>query len=486
MPGLLTAAAVGALPALAFPAPSLWWLAWLAVVPLLLVVRAAPTAWQGAARAWCGMAGYVAATQYWLAPSAGPALIGMGLLLGALWLPWGWAAHRMLSGTVTGRRALAAIVVLPGAWVLAEAARSAPGLGGPWALLGTSQWNQPVLLASAAVGGVWLTSVLIMAANTGVAAVLLCRSGRGRLVAMTAAAACVAVGPVATWLSRPTVDDAGSIRVALVQPGDIVLADERTAAAEALTTDLRGRRAELVVWGESSVGQDLASHPETLARLTELSRLVDAELLVNVDAPAPSGGIYKSAVLIGPDGIVDTYQKVRLVPFGEQVPLRPLLDPIIRHTDAAAEDRRRGAGPAVLHTDALTIGPLISFETTFPDLTRRQVLLGADLLAYQSSTSTYQGSWAQPQLAAMVAVRAVESGRPAVHAGLSGVSSAFDARGRQLAWLPADVRGATVVEVPLTTVDTGYRRLGDWPLAVAAVVLAGAGIRMTVRRPQPR
>ena len=91
----------------------------------------------------------------------------------------------------------------------------------------------------------------------------------------------------------------------------------------------------------------------------------------------------------------------------------------------------------MLNTGSLAIGPLISFEATFSDLPRREVQLGAELLAYQSSTSTYQGSWAQPQLASMVAVHAVEVGHPAVHAGLSGVSSAFDAHGRKLAWFPA-------------------------------------------------
>ena len=62
--GLAAALVVGALPALAFPAPSWWWLAWFGIVPLLLVVRAAPTTRAAVLRAWCGMAGYILATQY--------------------------------------------------------------------------------------------------------------------------------------------------------------------------------------------------------------------------------------------------------------------------------------------------------------------------------------------------------------------------------------------------------------------------------------
>jgi apolipoprotein N-acyltransferase len=244
---------------------------------------------------------------------------------------------------------------------------------------------------------------------------------------------------------------------------------------------LEGQRLDLVVWGESSVGVDLASHPEVMADLADLSRRVGADLLVNVDAPAATGEIYKSSVLIGPNGSLGAYRKVRLVPFGEYVPLRPLLGWISRYTKAAVQDRGRGSGPVVLHAGSLAIGPLISFEATFSDLPRREVHLGAQLLAYQSSTSSFQGSWAQPQLASQVAVHAVEVGRPAVHAGLSGNSAAFDARGRELAWRPSTYRGVIVVSVPLGSQTTVYQRLGDWVPALALAVLGAAIMVATVR-----
>jgi apolipoprotein N-acyltransferase len=479
--GRAAAFVVGPLPALAFPAPSWWWLAWFGVVPLLLVVRAAPTAREAAVRAWCGMAGYVLATQYWLLPSAGPLLVVLAIGLGALWLPWGWAAHRLLSVPITAHRTLAAVVVLPSAWVMAEAVRSWPSLGGPWALLGASQWNQPATLASASLGGVWLTSFLIVAANTAIAVVILHRRFQpARVVAAAVAVACAGLGPAWVWLG-PAPSAGSTVRLALVQPGNIDDSATRQAAGEALTATLPGQGLDLVVWGESSVGVDLTSHPAVTARLADLSRRVGADLLVNVDARDPAGGIYKSSVLIGPNGSRGAYSKTRLVPFGEYVPLRPLFDWATRHTKAAAEDRRRGSEQVVLHTGSLTVGPLISFEAMFSDLARREVQLGAQLLAYQSSTSTYQGSWAQPQLAAQAAVHAAEVGRPAVHAALSGVSAAFDARGRQLAWYPAANRGVVVVDVPLASQTTVYQRLGNWVLTLPFAILAGAGI-LALRR----
>jgi apolipoprotein N-acyltransferase len=182
-------------------------------------------------------------------------------------------------------------------------------------------------------------------------------------------------------------------------------------------------------------------------------------------------------VLVGEGGVVGSYRKTRLVPFGEYVPLRPLFGWIARRGGAAAEDRQRGSGPVVLRAGGVAIGPLVSYETLFPDLARREARLGAELLVYQSSTSSFQGSWAQPQLAAQPAVRAVEAGRPAVHAGLSGDSSAFDARGRRLAWCPSGFRGVVVVDVPLASVATPYQRVGDWVPTLAFVVLGVALFR---------
>lgn len=472
--GWAAALAAGALPALAFPAPSWWWLAWFGVVPLLLLVRAAPSARQASVRAWWGLGGFVLVNQYWLVTSIGPLLVPLAVGFGALWLPWGWFAHRLLAPPATVGRTAAALVVLPSAWVLAEAVRSLPWLGGPWASLGVSQSNQPVTLASASLGGVWLTSFLLVACNTAIGAAIVHREVTSRLVATAAALACVAVGPL-WYLLGPAPADGSMLRVALVQPGDIADSDARLAASEALTASVAGQRPDLVVWGESSVGQDLLSHPELLARLAELSGRVGADLLVNVDAPAPGGGIYKSAVLIGEHGSLGSYRKTRLVPFGEYVPLRTLFGWITRHSKAAGEDRQRGTGPVVLRVGSLSIGPLISYEATFSDLARREASLGAGLLVYQSSTSSFQGSWAQPQLAAQPAVRAVEVGRPAVHAGLSGDSSAFDARGRRLAWLSSGFRGVTVVGVPLGSNVTPYQRLGDW-VPVAAFVIVGVAV----------
>src|SRR5581483_10920703 len=118
-------------------------------------------------------------------------------------------------------------------------------------------------------------------------------------------------------------------------------------------------------------------------------------------------GIYKSAVLVTPTGLAGSYDKTRLVPFGEYIPLRHLLGWITAFSKAAKENRHRGHGPVVLHAGGIALGPLICFESTFPDMARREVGLGAQMLVYQTATTTFQGTWAQPQHASVAAVRAV-------------------------------------------------------------------------------
>jgi apolipoprotein N-acyltransferase len=129
-----------------------------------------------------------------------------------------------------------------------------------------------------------------------------------------------------------------------------------------------------------------------------------------------------------------------------------------------------------MDTGAVRIGPLICFESAFPDMSRSEVRDGAQLLVYETNTSTFQGAWAQPQHAALAAVRAAETGRPAVHVGLTGDSAVFDARGRQLAWRGSSFRGGFVVDVPLVVGRTPFDAVGNWFLlgAFAVVVLAVA------------
>ncbi|WP_406491551.1 apolipoprotein N-acyltransferase [Streptomyces sp. NBC_01604] len=485
------AVAAGALPVLAFPAPSLWWCAYVALVPWIVLIRSAPTGKRAAYDGWCGGFGFMLAMHHWLLPNLHVFTFVIAALLGALWAPWGRLVRRCLAGTPSRGRIAVALLVLPSGWLAVELVRSWQGLGGPWGVLGASQWQVEPALRLASVGGVWLLSLLVVAVNVAVAVLVTVRASRVPAVAGLVATAAV-TSAAWVWSPRPDVD--GQARIAVVQPGVVAGPDRRFAQEERLTRELVGQDVDLIVWGESSVGYDLGARPDLARRIAALSRATGADILVNVDARrSDKPGIYKSSILVGPDGLTgDRYDKMRLVPFGEYIPARSLLGWATSVGEAAGEDRRKGSEQVVMDAgNGLRFGPMVCFETAFPDMTRHLTEDGADVLIGQSATSTFQQSWAPEQHASLAALRAAETGRPMVHATLTGVSAVYGASGQRIGeWLGTNASTSEVYEVPLADGVTPYVRYGDWAVRAALLILGlwgvAEGLRtLRVRRPSP-
>jgi apolipoprotein N-acyltransferase len=469
----------GALPVLAFPAANLEFLAWFGLVPGFALMRAAPTRREAVVRSWWFGSGYLLAAMYWLAPNLGPGLLLVAIVLGFLWGAVGLAVWSLLRPPITARRALAALAVVPSCWLVTEWIRSWQGIGGPWAVLGASQWQHPAILALAALGGIWLVSFALVAANTGLLIALVARSPFVRMAGVAGALVAILAGPVAFALTAPA-PVARHMTIALVQSGNGPAPTARLARNEALTTAEAGR-ADLFVWGESSVGYDLADHRALLVGVEQTARTAGAEILADQDAVNAAGAKSKQATLIGSTGVRSDYVKTRLVPFGEYIPFRPVLGWLSNISRAAAQNVVPGTGAHVLQAalpggQSLTFGPLICFESAFPDMSRVDTDNGAQVIIYQTSDSTFQASWAPPQHASLSALRAAETGRPVVQAALTGDSAAFDSRGRLLAWAGTSYQGVLLVhlDLPAASSRTPYDRLGDYVpwLAVGIAALA--------------
>jgi len=492
----------GALLVLTFPAANLEFLAWFGLVPGLVLIVRSPTAREGGVRSWWLGAGYLIAALYWMAPEIGPGVLLVGAVFGVLWIPFGVAAWKLLRPPLSWPRALAALVVVPSCWVLTEWLRSWQALGGPWAVFGVSQWQHPAVLALAAVGGVWLVSFVLVMTNVAIViaieslprvgtALVPGASWRAGLAALGVAGvvASVLAGPLAFALT-PASPAVRQVTVAMVQPGVISNASLRAHASETLTAELSqggtlgGVRPDLIVWGESSIAEDLtlpASHA-LLSQIEALSARDGTEILVSQDATPPGKGHEKWAVLVSPAGIQGIYIKTRLVPFGEYIPFRQQLGWLTKISKAASSNMTPGTGAHLLQaTDRqgrpLPIGVLICFESAFPDMSRVEADQGAQLIVYQSATSTFQGTWGPDQHASLGAVRAAETGRPVIQAALTGDTVAFDARGRLLTWMGQSSHGVVIVRLglPAASARTIYDRLGDYvPWAALAVVVAAA------------
>jgi apolipoprotein N-acyltransferase len=481
----------GGLPVLAFPAPNLEFLAWFALVPGLLLMRAAPSGREAAVRGWWFGAGYLLAALYWLIPNLGPGLLGVAIALGALWSGVGLATWSLLRSPVTFRRALAALALVPSCWLVSEWIRSWQGIGGPWAVYGVSQWQHPAVLALAAVGGVWLVSFALVAANTGIVIAIAAARTTVRLAGAAGAAIAIAAGPV-TFALTAAPPIARQVTIALIQPGVGLGPAARVTADERLTAG-PAAHADLIVWAESSVGYDLSRDTALVGSLRRLSASVGAQILVSQDALNAAGSKSKDAELIGANGISGTYVKTRLVPFGEYIPFRQQLGWLTKISKAAPQNMIPGTGATVLHAtlrdgSSLPIGVLICFESAFPDMSRADADHGAQLIIYQTSDPTFQDSWALAQHASLGAIRAAETGRPAVQAALTGDSAAFDARGRLLAWDGSSFHGATIVrlDLPPASARTPFDRMRDYmpwtATGIAAVAAALALVRLGLAR----
>ncbi|MFD0331138.1 apolipoprotein N-acyltransferase [Streptacidiphilus monticola] len=347
-----------------FPAPGWWWFGYVCLVPLMLVLRTASSARRALLLGWLGGIGFLVGVMSWLIPTLSVAILVLAALLGLLWAPWGWLVWRLLHGTPDGGRAAAALVLVPSGWLLIETVRSWQYLGGPWGLLGASQYAQHFALRLASVGGVWADSLLLVAVNTALVVLVAAWGGapwpggaprHGGLRRVRAA-----VG------ARPRATGRG-VSVGVVQPGVIATPEARAAREELLTRQLLAAHPDIVLWGESSLSYDLTARRRLAGQLAALSRQAGADLMVGVDAerPGSSGGIYKSSVVVGPDGPTgQVYDKIRLVPFGEYIPLRPALGWIADLSKAAGVDRRRGTAQVVMTLPTRDAGPSASARSS--------------------------------------------------------------------------------------------------------------------------
>jgi apolipoprotein N-acyltransferase len=512
----------GGVPAvLVFPGPSLSYLAWFALVPGMVLFTRAGTTREAVARGWWFGAGYLIAILQWMTPQIGPGVILIGAVFGGMWAPFAIAVNRLLRPPASWPGALAALLVVPSCWLIPEWIRSYQGLGGPWGLYGASQWQHPAVLALAAVGGTWLVSVALLLANTGLLLVLgalrpawltgtpaaakaaPAAGHRIALGALGAAAFVVAAGagPLAFALTAPF-PAVRQVTIALVQPGNVQNPAQRVDASEALTAQFSANKSpndhpNLIVWGESSVAYDLSLDHGLLRQIENLSAKDNAEILASQDSTVPGppgdqngGGQEKVAVLVSPTGIQGEYVKTRLVPFGEYIPFRNQLGWLTSISKAASSNMIPGTGARTLTVTTtpdgqpLKIGVLICFESAFPDMSRVETDQGAQVIVYQSSTSTFQGTWGPDQHGSLAALRAAETGRPVVQAALTGDTVAFDARGRQIAWLGQDGSGVITVRLslPAAADRTFYDQAGDYVMWTGVAVTALAALLFIARR----
>jgi apolipoprotein N-acyltransferase len=171
--------------------------------------------------------------------------------------------------------------------------------------------------------------------------------------------------------------------------------------------------------------------------------------------------IYNAAFLVQPDGTVGgVYRKMQLVPFGEYVPLKDLfffVGPIVEAVSAFSP----GTQPVLLPVGKHLASTAICYEVIYPNLMRRFVADGSELLTTITNDAWYGTSSAAYQHWDQAALRAIEGGRYLARAANTGISGFVDPYGRVLAKTSLFEQALVVRDVRFITARTIYSRIGD-------------------------
>jgi apolipoprotein N-acyltransferase len=516
-----SAAASALLMTAAFPPIGFRFLAWIALVPWLVVLlrdrgegHRGPGYVFGLVHFTTGLA--------WLFRLHPLFPLGLSAILALYPLLFAYL-FRKIARLGPGRAALA----IPVLWIAVDFLREHLATGFPWLLPGHVAAGWPNLRQAADLGGEHLLTLVVVSVDAYWAWVIAVRlrdsfrqawSG-GRLAFFVA----VTVLPLALAAygssRRGSLVDKSGPRVLLIQPalpmelkGEALKEQDATAVMrnEQLSLSMEGLRlhpeeTDLVVWAETMIpgvvrprarDRDVPD-PGTTRDLVSIAdpmgvvpgsprRFLSGALIRDPDLHLRNG-----VLLVGPHGRIEARaDKVHLTPFGEFIPGLNLLpgplrnggEKIVKLFSPFIPDLRSGpAEPIPLAMEGgrtVRLGGLVCYEVIFPVLARERTRAGADVLVNLSNYGWY-GESIQEQVLDITRLRAVECRRPVVVATVSGPTCVVDGNGEVRERLPAGKRAFLHAEVPLDGRGTLYGSTGDvlpWACLVLAAGAVGAGI----------
>ncbi|HEY3358704.1 MAG TPA: apolipoprotein N-acyltransferase [Polyangia bacterium] len=460
---ILLALLAAALAVLAAPPFDLWPLALVGLGPLYLAARAV-SPWRAAGLGWlAGTAANLAGLSWGVGlletfvhlgrPSAITVTVAACVYQGLVWALWAGACRLLarrtgLAWLVSGPLVLAVIeatvpFVFP--WYFAITAARA------WPLAQVAELGGPVAVSALLV----LINVIVV--DLGAAALQRERAARDLRVAAVVAAAVLVVGLARAGHVAWARGRAPALRVGVVQPNFGIVSQEARKhtgqryieGLRAVTGELAGQGAELIVWPESAfpflfdrqlTREYAPGHPWEL-RPPHRGRLLAGALTHQFDRPY----VFNSAVLFTADRkVAGIYDKNHLLAFGEYIPFAdsfPDWAGRMRARLPDSPDIEPGAEPLILVDGALRVAPLICYEDILPAAVHRAARRGPNLLVTLANHAWFGGSGAPRQAAVLAHLRGIETRRDLVRATNTGVSTIGDALGR--------IRGASdLVEIP--------------------------------------
>lgn len=498
----LAALLLGVASAFAFQPYGLWPLMILAVAMLSELLARSGSQKQSLLIGWLFGVGQFTISLNWIATAftfqaAMPAWLGwIAVMLLSLYL----AVYPMLAAGLAWRigrnNRLALILAFGGAWTVAEWLRSVVFTGFPWNPAGSSFIDTPLANALPFVGTYGLSLLTIL---LGGLIWLIAKQEWKAAAVLTIPLALAALSPA------PTLSPLGKPRpIRIVQPniGQDVKWDpefERMALAklDRLSTP-KGDRQELVFWPEAAVTAPLSdTRPEAMPfvvneRMSATKTLIGDDLLLTggVSLRSDDGQTVdraaNSVFVLGTDGkFVGRYDKGHLVPYGEYLPMRPILSAIGLSRLAPGDgDFQAGSGPGTLQLpdDWGKAGFQVCYEIIFSG----RVVDRANRpdFVFNPSNDAWFGRWGPPQHLAQARMRAAEEGLPVIRSTPTGISALVDAHGGIVDQIPWHRSGIIWSVIPAAAATpTLFARFGNAIPILLGLLFVAAAIALG-RRPR--
>lgn len=375
-----------------------------------------------------------------------------------------------LTPNTTTRRFL-----LPSAIAVAEWARWSWPFGGvPLAHIALGQVDSPLGQTARLLGPLLVVALVVVVGQA-----LSSAFDRQWRAAGIGAAVCLVA--ILGAYAHPRATNVGDIDVALVQGGG----PQQTRASSDQQPVVLARHIETTKRLDQPV--DLIVWPENVVNPGSLLTREDADLLVRdiaavQDAPVLAGWFYAVSdtetvnyqSVINPDGSeTDRYDKVRLVPFGEFVPLRSVIELV--NDEIPGRDVRVGTVEPVLDTSAGPVGVAISWEGYFEHRYRDAVNNGAEVIINPTNGSSYWLTQVQTQQVASNQLRAIETDRWVMQVAPTGMSAFIDPDGNVIQRTGLEERSLIVDTVSRRQGKTLASIVGPWPI----LLLGAAGLIWT-------
>jgi apolipoprotein N-acyltransferase len=487
---LILAGFSGVLLTASFPSIGLPWLAWVALVPLMLSLREQSLKSGFRLGLLAGGVHYLTLL-YWLVHT----LMTFGHLPFYLSVPILFllvsymALYPAIFAAVfswTGTQPVGFLSIMPAVWVALEYLRSFFLSGFPWEFLGYSQYRQLMLIQASDMTGVYGISFAILSVNVAGFLLWLYLAERQSLHAMQyrrSAAGGIAISCLLVlymlgygqWRISSIdakISRSPSPKIAIVQ-GNIDQAIKWDPAFQISTTE------KYIALSKSAIpsNPDLIVWPETAAPFYFLYNAGPTELVMKgvretgipflIGSPSfirrddHHADFFNSAFLIDPSGkVAGKYDKVHLVPFGEYVPFQEWF-PFIGKIVEEVGDFKSGRKGQTLIWGEYPLGIQICYEMIFPDLSREMARNQAAFLINMTNDAWYGKTSAPYQHFSMAVFRAVENRRSLIRSANTGISGFIDPTGRIIASTPLFEEAVITRSLPVLKTESFYTRYGD-------------------------